>query len=92
MRTVTLLARTEEWVHYDFPPEAAPNKKGWIGQKQIWFALRLAGEESEIDLDSHTFAEFDAWRWGRLEEAPELVVPFKRNAYEHVVRAFSKFS
>lgn len=92
MRSATLLARTEEWVHYDFPPEAAPNKKGWIGQKQIRFALRLAGDESEIDLDSHTFAEFDAWRWGDLAEAPELVVPFKRNAYEHVVRAFSKFS
>jgi putative (di)nucleoside polyphosphate hydrolase len=81
-------------VHYDFPPgeESAKASRGWKGQKQIWFALRLAGEESEIDLDSDIHAEFDAWRWGDLAEAPELVVPFKRNAYEHVVRAFSKFS
>jgi 8-oxo-dGTP pyrophosphatase MutT (NUDIX family) len=90
--STSLLGRTEEWVAYDFPADAAPNKKGWIGQKQIWFALRFEGDENEIDLNSHDFAEFDAWRWGNLTEAPELVVPFKRSAYEHVVRAFSKFS
>lgn len=92
VRSASLLGRTEDWVAYDFPPEAARNRKGWIGQKQIWFALRFDGDEREIDLDAHGVAEFDAWRWGRLAEAPELVVPFKRNAYEHVVRAFSKFS
>ncbi len=77
---------------YDFPAESEPNRKGWKGQKQIWFALRFDGQESEIDLDGHGGAEFDAWRWGGLAEAPELVVPFKRSAYEHVVRAFTKFS
>jgi len=92
VRSVSLLGRTEEWVAYDFPPEAAPNRKGWKGQKQIWFALRFGGDEREIDLEGHGVAEFDAWRWGRLAEAPELVVPFKRSAYEHVVRAFSQFS
>ncbi|HEY3888836.1 MAG TPA: RNA pyrophosphohydrolase [Caulobacteraceae bacterium] len=92
VRSTSLLGRTEEWVAYDFPADVAPNKKGWIGQKQIWFALRFEGDESEIDLDGHEFAEFDAWRWGRLAEAPDLVVPFKRSAYEHVVRAFTKFS
>jgi putative (di)nucleoside polyphosphate hydrolase len=94
VRTTRLLGRTEDWVHYDFPPgeESAKASRGWKGQKQIWFALRFDGEEREIDLDAHGDAEFDAWRWGNLAEAPELVVPFKRNAYEHVVRAFTKFS
>lgn len=92
VRSASLLGHTEEWVAYDFPADAARNKKGWIGQKQIWFAMRFDGEESEIDLTGHGDAEFDAWRWGKLSEAPELVVPFKRSAYEHVVRAFLKFS
>ena len=92
VRSTRLLGRTDEWVAYDFPPDAARNRRGWIGQKQIWFALRFEGDESEIALDGHDFAEFDAWRWGELAEAPELVVPFKRSAYEHVVRAFTKFS
>ena len=94
VRSTRLLGRTEEWVHYDFPPdsEGAKAAKGWKGQKQIWFALRFDGRESEIDLNGDVFAEFDAWRWGKLASAPDLVVPFKRNAYEHVVRAFIKFS
>ncbi len=92
MRSASLLGRTEDWVAYDFPPEAAKAGRGWIGQKQIWFAMRFTGRESEIELDGHSVAEFDAWRWGNLEEAPDLVVPFKRSAYEQVVRAFIKFS
>jgi putative (di)nucleoside polyphosphate hydrolase len=92
VRSTRLLGRTEEWVAYDFPAGAAPNRKGWKGQKQIWFALAFEGRESEIDLTSDAFAEFDAWRWGKLADAPDLVAPFKRHAYEHVVRAFIKFS
>lgn len=88
------LGRTEEWVAYEFPPGHAvrEDRKGWIGQKQIWFALAFEGRDSEIDLNHDAFAEFDAWRWGKLADAPDLVVPFKRAAYQHVVRAFAKFS
>ena len=94
VHSTSLLGHTEEWVHYDFPPgeESARASRGWKGQKQIWFAMRFDGDEGEIDLDGHGDAEFDAWRWGSLAEATELVVPFKRSAYEHVVRAFTKFS
>src|SRR5271168_328208 len=39
VRSTSLLARTEDWIAYDFPagmvsPKAA---RGWKGQKQIWF-------------------------------------------------------
>ena len=37
-------------------------------------------------------AEFDAWRWARLEETPELIIPFKRNVYREVVRQFAPFA
>jgi putative (di)nucleoside polyphosphate hydrolase len=94
VRSTRLLGRTDEWVAYDFPAAYGGSKaaKGWKGQKQIWFALAFEGPESEIDLNGHGFAEFDAWRWAPLADAPELVVPFKRSAYEHVVRTFIKFS
>ena len=36
--------------------------------------------------------EFDAWRWGHLAEAPDLIVPFKRAAYEAVVKAFASLA
>lgn len=89
-RHVTLLARTDGWIIYEFPPEAAGAKiaKGWKGQKQVWFAFRFDGDEDEFDLAADSHPEFDAWRWGYLAEAPALIVPFKRGAYEAVVRAF----
>jgi putative (di)nucleoside polyphosphate hydrolase len=89
-----LLARTSDWITYDFPPESTGSKalKGWRGQRQVWFALRFTGEDSEIDLEAHDQVEFDDWRWADLSEAPELVVPFKRHAYDQVVEAFGKFA
>lgn len=86
-----LIGRTPDWVVYDFPPEALNNAKAWrgfIGQKQMWFAFLFTGEESEIDLNGDEEIEFEAWRWGELSEACELIVPFKRKAYEQVVSAF----
>ena len=92
--SVRLLGRTEGWIVYDFPPEIAHAQaaRGWKGQKQAWFALAFTGEEAEIRLDRHAEVEFDAWRWGSLDEAPDLVIPFKRAAYEKVVEAFRQFA
>jgi putative (di)nucleoside polyphosphate hydrolase len=89
--SVALLAQTEGWIAYDFPPEVvrAGRARGWKGQKQAWFALRFTGRDDEVRLDAHSKPEFDAWRWAALEETPSLVAPFKRNAYEAVVRAFA---
>jgi len=93
-RTATFLGRTEGWVAYDFPPGhgGAKRLRGWKGQKQVWFAFRFDGDEAEFDLGGHHEPEFDAWRWGRLDEAPELIVPFKRPAYEAVCKAFAPFA
>ena len=89
--SVELLAKTGEWIAYAFPPGYGGTKqaRGFAGQKQKWFAFRFTGAESEINLETHGDIEFDAWRWGRLDEAPDLIVPFKREAYEQVVAAFA---
>ncbi len=86
-----LIARTGEWIAYDFPADYGGSKqaRGWAGQKQQWFAFRFTGEESEIDLEAHGEIEFDAWRWGALSDAPDLIVPFKRTSYEQVVAVFA---
>jgi alpha-beta hydrolase superfamily lysophospholipase len=63
--------------------------KGFAGQTQAWFAFRFEGDDSEIDLNAHHQVEFDAWRWADLVEAPDLVVPFKQDAYHQVVEAFA---
>jgi putative (di)nucleoside polyphosphate hydrolase len=91
---IALLGRTEGWVAYDFPPGHGGSKalRGWKGQKQMWFAFRFEGEDADFDLTAHGPPEFDAWRWALLEEAAELIVPFKRAAYERVVEAFGTFA
>ena len=95
--SVEPLGRTVEEVVYDFPAElkarhAREGRKPWNGQRQMWFAYRFTGEDAEIDLEQHEEIEFDAWRWGRLSEACDLIVPFKRAAYEQVVAAFAEFA
>lgn len=86
-----LIGEISDWVAYDFPEGYGGSKqaRGWAGQKQKWFAFRFTGEEAEIDLEQHDEIEFDAWRWGRLDEAPDLIVPFKRDAYQVVVATFA---
>lgn len=92
--SATLLGRTDGWLAYDFPPEHGGSKmaKGWKGQRQVWFALRFDGDEDEIDLSGDGHPEFEAWRWARLSETPNLIVPFKRPIYEAVVAAFHDFA
>lgn len=89
--SVELIGEIHQWVAYDFPADFSGSKqaRGWKGQKQRWFAFRFTGQETEIDLEQHDEVEFDAWRWGRLDEAPDLIVPFKREAYEQVVSTFA---
>ncbi len=88
--SVSLLGQTQDWIAYAFPPGHGGSKAtaGWLGQKQLWFALRFEGEDREIDLGAHLEVEFDAWRWAELAEALNLVVPFKRDTYRKVVDAF----
>jgi putative (di)nucleoside polyphosphate hydrolase len=94
IRSAKIIGRTEGWITYDFPPHARGSKftKGWQGQKQVWFAMRFTGKDKEVRLDAHGTPEFDAWRWGRLDEAPGLIVPFKRAAYDQVADAFRHYA
>jgi putative (di)nucleoside polyphosphate hydrolase len=82
-----LLVLTPGWLAYDFPPKYA--KRGWRGQRQKWAAMLFEGEDGEIDLEADDHQEFDAWRWAELEEAPSLIVPFKRAVYAEIVSAFA---
>jgi putative (di)nucleoside polyphosphate hydrolase len=94
LSSVELLGRTRDWVVYDFPPGWNGSKamRGWKGQKQVWFAFRFAGADAEVNLQLHQPPEFDAWRWASLEEAPGLVIPFKRATYDHVAQAFARYA
>ena len=93
--SVSLLAEAPEWIHYELPDEALGIALGgeYRGQRQRWFAFAFTGEDSEIDVlhpgGGKVAAEFDAWRWEKLSRTPQLIVPFKKDAYDKVVAAFA---
>ncbi|WP_245422079.1 RNA pyrophosphohydrolase [Alsobacter soli] len=94
--SVSLLAEAPDWFSYDLPNAVVGQawKGKYRGQTQRWFALRFEGDESEIDIHAPAGghkAEFDAWRWERMERLPELIIPFKRPVYERVVDAFRPY-
>jgi len=97
IRSVQKLGEIADWLTYDLPSDVA--KKAWRGkyrgQKQKWYALRFTGDEGEIDIARPAGGhkpEFVEWRWVAMDELPDLVVPFKRQTYERVVREFERFA
>jgi putative (di)nucleoside polyphosphate hydrolase len=94
IRSIELVAEAPGWIYYDLPDEALgiALKGKYRGQRQRWFAYRFTGTDSEINVtepgDGSMPAEFDRWRWEELEKLPDLIVPFKKQAYLEVVAAF----
>ena len=97
IRSVERIGEIAEWLKYDIPREIVGQawKGKYRGQSQKWFAVRFTGEDSEIDIAHPGSAhepEFAAWRWEPMQNVPDLVVPFKRQVYERVVREFRHFA
>ncbi|MEN9855091.1 MAG: hypothetical protein RL186_34 [Pseudomonadota bacterium] len=87
---VAVIDHTDDWLSYDFPEEMqrGRNRRN-RGQTQIWYALRFLGSDIDVKLNAHKQIEFDAWRWERLESLVDLVVPFKRDVYQHIAKRFA---
>lgn len=84
---VEVLGSTQRWLRYRLPPHLVR----WnvrplcIGQKQIWFLLRLVADENLVRLDASGRPEFDAWRWADFWEPVREVVPFKQRVYHRAL-------
>jgi putative (di)nucleoside polyphosphate hydrolase len=97
VRNADYLGETD-WMTYEFPPFAVASSHRlaiFRGQRQKWFALRFGGRDAEIDPltpRNDQPAEFDAWRWERLDRVADLVVPFRREVYRAVAVSFSRFA
>jgi putative (di)nucleoside polyphosphate hydrolase len=87
---VEVIAQTAGPIRYDLPPELLGKlwKGKYRGQEQYWFLGRFLGEDADVNLDAHDPPEFHAWRWIAPEQLPELIIPFKRSAYEAVLAEF----
>jgi len=96
IRSVQKLGEIADWLTYDLPREVVKTAWGgrYRGQKQKWDALRFTGKDGEINIDEpggHK-PEFVEWKWVAIRELPDLVIPFKRQTYERVVKEFERFA
>ena len=73
-------------------PTPRPNEQGLEGAKADLVRPSLRRPRERDRPGQRRLCRIRRLALGNLLEAPDLVVPFKRNAYEHVVRAFIKFS
>lgn len=80
---VEVLGATPGWLRYRLPPRAVrrTDRLVCIGQKQVWFLLKMKGQESDLCLDLTDKPEFDQWRWVDFWYPVEHVVVFKRGVY-----------
>lgn len=81
---VKIVGRTARWLRYRIPKRFLRHRRPrsrCIGQKQIWFMLRLVAGDSDVSLDHYDKPEFDSWRWINYWETVDQVVFFKRSVY-----------
>lgn len=90
---VALLGSTKRWLRYRLPRRYIRYSQQplCIGQKQIWFLLKLMADEANLRLDTEQTPEFDAWRWVDYWDPLGFVVPFKRSVYERALHEFAEF-
>jgi putative (di)nucleoside polyphosphate hydrolase len=80
---VELLGGTDRWLRYRLPSRYVRREQYplCVGQKQLWFLLRLARDEAGIRFDLHAEPEFDRWRWVDYWQPVKEVIYFKRPVY-----------
>jgi putative (di)nucleoside polyphosphate hydrolase len=85
---VEVVGRTREWLRYRLPPRylRRHGKSQCIGQKQIWFLLRLRSGDASVRLDASGTPEFEAWRWVDYWEPVDQVIFFKRRVYRRALQ------
>ena len=79
---VEILGRSRGWLRYRLPHRM--RRGGFpqcIGQKQIWYLLRLHSKDAAIRLDQCSPPEFDGWAWVSYWYPLAQIVDFKRDVY-----------
>ncbi len=89
---VDVVASTSSWLRYKLPKRMVRRNSQpvCIGQKQKWFLLRLAGEESRLNMHATDSPEFEGWKWVDYWYPVNEVVYFKKRVYRCALQQLSK--
>ena len=90
---VELINSTDDWLRYWLPKRYIRQNRGplCIGQKQIWYLLKLTVDETYLDLSYTSEPEFDSWKWVDFWRPVEEVISFKRQAYQQALKQLQPF-
>ena len=85
---IEVVGRTERWLRYKLPKRFIRRnvKPVCIGQKQIWYLVKLNTSEYDFRFDQSEEPEFDKWRWVDYWYPVNNVVAFKRGVYQKALK------
>lgn len=84
---VEVLGSTPGWLRYRLPKRYLrhDSRPLCIGQKQVWFLLRMLTDDSDLDLERSQPPEFCDYRWVDFWYPVQHVIPFKRKVYQRAL-------
>ena len=88
---IEIIGCTDKWLRYRLPERFIRRSKKpvCVGQKQIWYLLKLIGDESKVMLNISKRPEFEHWRWVDITRPVKEVVDFKRQVYKEALAQLS---
>lgn len=92
IQSIRIVKKSDNEYFYDLPNHLLGKiwKGKFKGQKQIWYLVKFLGPDSEINI-KQKYPEFNEWKWVSIDELPNLIVPFKKELYESVIKDLKDF-
>jgi len=93
IKSIEILTEIDGFFEYELPKNLVGIiwKGKYRGQKQKWFITKFLGEETEINLNTK-YAEFIEWKWIIPKMLPEVIVDFKKDLYNKLLKEIKKFT
>lgn len=90
---VEMVACTRRWLRYRLPRRYIRYHKKplCVGQKQIWFILKLLADEARVNLSHAGKPEFDLWQWVDYWQPLQDIVDFKKDVYRKALTELAPF-
>lgn len=85
---VKVIGSTRGWLRYTLPKRYIRRnaRPVCVGQKQVWFLLKLISDERNVRLDATARPEFDHWKWVNYWHPTREVIYFKRDVYRRALK------
>lgn len=92
-KNAQIIGIMDDWQHYDLPDHLIAKlwDSKYRGQKQKWVAIMFDGHDSEINLHTCRYPEFQDWKWVDISDVLGATIPVKRSTYETVFEYFKTF-